>query len=538
MRNIFIISDLHLGGEYALKRAPGQRGFRLCTCPKAIADFVGRLGARIAEEGPNELVLNGDTVDFLAELEDGKPGSWSPFTASPERAVAKLQQIVERDACVFKAFGDYLAAGGRLTVLLGNHDIELSLPLVREALRKAIGVKKGHDFNFIYDGEAYTIGNALIEHGNRYDAWNQVDYDGLRRLRSVQSRRQTPFEKKPFVAPPGSRMVTSVVNEIKSDYPFVDLLKPETTAMVPLLLALEPGYRGRLGAIALLYYATFSHGLSEPDKPTFAGDISNVGSADDVDQTVGHDISDAPDSNNDISDWDNDVADDELFDSSDADEALKKLLRDVLGKDTDKFLVGLSEHLPEAESGNEPVGVDISMMDGVNRAWGFIRLLVSKRSTSVEKRLPSLQRALRGLQDDKSFDQSTETLTEYLEAAKRIAGRGFKYVIFGHTHQPKRVALENACFYLNSGTWADVLQLPPGMISGKSRKFDAEATAPMKNFIEQIKKKDFSPWTPFNPTYVHLRVDENDRVSSATLEKFQWPPPKADDTRDSKPEHG
>jgi hypothetical protein len=34
-------------------------------------------------------------------------------------------------------------------------------------------------------------------------------------------------------------LVTSAFNEIKVDYPFVDLLKPEESAVVPMLLALE-----------------------------------------------------------------------------------------------------------------------------------------------------------------------------------------------------------------------------------------------------------------------------------------------------------
>jgi hypothetical protein len=77
---------------------------------------------------------------------------------------------------------------------------------VRVAFRRALGVKAGHDFEFLYDGEAYIVGDALIEHGNRYDAWNQIDYDALRRVRSFQSRRQ----EVPFAPPAGSEMVTSV----------------------------------------------------------------------------------------------------------------------------------------------------------------------------------------------------------------------------------------------------------------------------------------------------------------------------------------
>ena len=90
MRTVYIISDLHLGGDYPASPAPGKRGFRLCTCADAVAQFVTGLTGKIAEEGSIELVLNGDTVDFLAET-DGKPDRWLPFTMDPDRAVAKLR---------------------------------------------------------------------------------------------------------------------------------------------------------------------------------------------------------------------------------------------------------------------------------------------------------------------------------------------------------------------------------------------------------------------------------------------------------------
>src|SRR5205085_9372924 len=104
-------------------------------------------------------------------------------------------------------------------------------------------VKPHHDFEFIFDGEAYQVGDALIEHGNRYDKWNQIYYDALRHIRSFQSRRQEVPEEYAFPPPPGSEMVRTVINPIKKEYAFIDLLKPETSAVLPILMALEPGFR-------------------------------------------------------------------------------------------------------------------------------------------------------------------------------------------------------------------------------------------------------------------------------------------------------
>lgn len=41
----------------------------------------------------------------------------------------------------------------------------------------------------------------------------------------------------------------------------------------------------------------------------------------------------------------------------------------------------------------------------------------------------------------------------YHEAAQMLASRGFDVVVFGHTHQPEDVTLDNGSRYLNSGNW-------------------------------------------------------------------------------------
>src|SRR6202171_812035 len=145
VRSIYVISDLHLGGDYPVPREPGKRGFRLCTRADAVAQFIDSLTQKFAQQGPSELVLNGDTVDFLAE-HDERPNTWAPFTRDPGRAVAKLEAIAQRDQAVFDAIKRFLEKGGRLVGLLGNHDIEMSLPAVRVAFRRAVRVKAGRDF--------------------------------------------------------------------------------------------------------------------------------------------------------------------------------------------------------------------------------------------------------------------------------------------------------------------------------------------------------------------------------------------------------
>jgi UDP-2,3-diacylglucosamine pyrophosphatase LpxH len=502
LRKVFIISDLHLGGAYPIPPEAGKRGFRLCTHAEVIVRFVDQLAKEIAENGISELILNGDTVDFLAER-DGDTEAWSAFTADPKLAVGKFNTIVARDPEVFASLGRFLDAGGRLTVLLGNHDVELSLPPVRKALRKALGVRPGHDFEFILDGEAYIVGDALIEHGNRYDAWNQIDYDGLRRVRSLMSRRQGIPDNYLFEPPAGSEMVVSVINEIKREYAFVDLLKPETSAAVPMLLALEPSYRERFGKIARLWYWTRSHGLEGPTLPKFGGNIRARVEA--GDKPIGHNIRARATTSN---------AAQDVLGALDESAALKGVIADALGGNGADFLAELED---ENTTDGVPgvAGTKISARDTFARVLGLFDLLKGSKSTTIERRVRALLKAMRGVQDVDTFDHGKESAQEYLEAARKLTKEGgFRYVVFGHTHQAKRIDLGNDCWYLNSGTWADVLRFPIEILTLP----EADALAKLTTFVEEMQAGNFRRSALFRPTYVRLDVDdEQGKVVEAAL---------------------
>ena len=88
---------------------------------------------------------------------------------------------------MFAALAEYLAIDHRrrLTILLGNHDLELGLPAVQAMLLQALGGRR-HRVAWVDDGRAYRLGGVLIEHGNRYDGANLNDWNGLRSLRLAQ----------------------------------------------------------------------------------------------------------------------------------------------------------------------------------------------------------------------------------------------------------------------------------------------------------------------------------------------------------------
>src|SRR5437763_8941293 len=117
---------------------------------------------------------------------------YTRWTPAPQRDCTKMQQTLDGPgAPAFTALTRYLAAHPqhRLTLLVGNHDLELGLPAVQQKLLQALGGKY-RQVAWIDDGRAYRLGGVLIEHGSRYDGANLNDWNGLRTLRSAQSRHE------------------------------------------------------------------------------------------------------------------------------------------------------------------------------------------------------------------------------------------------------------------------------------------------------------------------------------------------------------
>jgi UDP-2,3-diacylglucosamine pyrophosphatase LpxH len=500
-RQVFVISDLHVGGVYPDSGDPEDRGFRISTQVPQLTAFVTALADKPPGEPAIELVINGDFIDFLAEG-DSRSCGWQPFIRDPEVATRKLETIVERDRALFAALGGLLSRGHRLTITLGNHDIELALPPVRKRLMELLGVEGHHEFQFIYDGEAYVIGDVLIEHGNRYDMFNVVDHDALRRHRSLVSRNQAVPDEQQFNAPTGSHIVASVMNPVKTSYPFIDLLKPETGAAVPILLALEPGARVKLGRLALMVTQATKHKLSGAAMPGFGGDIHAEG---DMDGSFGQDIGSFDDH------MGAGAAPSRFDDGDSGDDALATIISDAMGDDADGFL----DEFQEPES----IGEDISAADFFDRTMGLASLLLARNDDDVERRLPNLLKALRAVQDDKSFDRTTETASDYLDAARELARGGFRCVVFGHTHLPKRVVLEDDALYINTGTWADVMRFPMEILAGSN----AEALPKLREFVRDLGAGKLSRWIGFGATYARLDLDASDRLMQAELLDFEGP---------------
>lgn len=237
-----VVSDLHLGGS---------AGFQIFASGAELAWLADSVRLSPAK-GLAALLVNGDFIDFLAE---------EPARAfDPDGAAAKLSRVVADAAFkpAFDAMARLLATPNRLLIVnLGNHDLELALPWVRARL---VATLCGTDtaararLLLVTDGTGVLaqVGRArvLCQHGNEVDAWNVTDHERLRRI-ARDGQYGKPAE--PWSPNAGSQLVVEVMNQVKAAYPFVDLLKPETQAVVPILSALNPALLKRmqeLGAVA------------------------------------------------------------------------------------------------------------------------------------------------------------------------------------------------------------------------------------------------------------------------------------------------
>jgi UDP-2,3-diacylglucosamine pyrophosphatase LpxH len=506
MRHVFIISDLHLGGRPDERDDSGRitrTGFQFCNAYAQLTDFVDWLhtSARDEQGGSLELVINGDIVDFLAEDDFGWAGAGAQvWTADEKKAIAKLKHIASRTRDsggrgIFEALKDYLAAGNQLTLLLGNHDVELALPSVRQCLSDLVGGQNSQ-FRFVYDGEAYAIGRLLVEHGNRYDPWNIINHSALRQERSVRSRGLSVDEgrraERFFVAPAGTSIVVHFMNRIKSRYRFIDLLKPETNAVLPLLLALEPDRRPELEEIIEVIRIAKSyrrHGLEAPTMPLVPGDMANP-------RVTPHDVL-----------------------------TLNDILRQTLGEDADLF-AGPPTAKIAGDMGLRRTLLGIT--DWMASRYEQFKELASSASAiyrlrglaESEEHYRRLHVALRRLnRNDRTFDVATED-PAYLSAAMETTGSGaYDVVVYGHTHLPKKILVgEGQCgpkWYFNTGTWCDVMQLPESF----ARDY-AEAGGEVKEFVESLRKNDFGRYVKRYLSFFEAKINSDGTVAGADLYSF------------------
>jgi UDP-2,3-diacylglucosamine pyrophosphatase LpxH len=94
---------------------------------------------------PWELVINGDMVDFISVClfpETASGGDPEDHVygmgTSPAQAQAKMTRVLERHPGVFRELAAFIGAGNRVSIVVGNHDVEFHWPVVQETFKAGV----------------------------------------------------------------------------------------------------------------------------------------------------------------------------------------------------------------------------------------------------------------------------------------------------------------------------------------------------------------------------------------------------------------
>ncbi len=468
---LHVVSDLHLGGK---------SGFQIFASAAELA-WVADSVAQSKRAGPVALLINGDFIDFLAE----EPSAYF----DPDGVLAKIDRVVADPAFapVFAALRRLVSAPNRLLAInLGNHDLELALPWARAHLVECIcgaDLAARARLVLVNDGTGFRcqVGRATVVcvHGNEVDSWNVADYEQLRRI-----GRDGVFGLaiEPWTPNAGTQMVIDVMNRIKRDYPFVDLLKPETEGVLPILAALNPGlHRNLLDLAGVAGRKAFDMARMK------AGFL-------DASQPV-----DAPA-----------VAPQPVYRAS-------RPLGMVGTRNADAALMDQVE--TAWRSGVTPIslvrGTQSQQLNFWSATWDFV---------TAKPRHEVLREALSGLDKDRSFEFGTVDDT-FRELDEQLAA-DIDIVIAGHTHLERSIARQRGRgHYFNSGTWARLMRIAPAtrqdeakfkqlfqlLSGGTMAALDAEP-----GLVER-RNTVVSVWTdPAGATQAELRHVQGGAVPAAT----------------------
>jgi UDP-2,3-diacylglucosamine pyrophosphatase LpxH len=374
-----VISDLHLGngGKYDAFAAEDELPLFL---------------DRHAKE-PTHVFVNGDSVDFLMN-ED-------PLEMDRARAAQQAKDIVANPATagVLRAFGGVLARGGAVTIRLGNHDLELSLPEVQDVIARALGqpadVAGRLEFQLGAEPKRLDVGGAkiLVTHGEHNDGWNKVDYAQL-----VKAPEK-------YVYTAGSRLVKQVMNPLTRELGmrFMNFLKPD----------FQGGALTGLAVNATMVKALFKKASLDIGWQLFKR-IGSLPSFDDDGTGAGANLG----------------------------------LSDRIGA------AGLSaEEQAELESlmGDEG-GVASFADDGEVSTWSV------KIARAALSAYAGFQRKVAGTTGDTFFDLTPDK-GEWEDAGRLAKKYSTGAVVYGHTHAARWREAEGVVF-ANTGTWIWLMQLP------------------------------------------------------------------------------
>ena len=432
---LYVVSDIHMGG-----RKDGEEDFQIFNRGPRLGAFI----RHVAEQRPDgevAIVLNGDVIDSLAEEEVAS------YVALDAHTAIQMMDHLYADPS-FKPVWDALASFVRtprrhLVFVVGNHDIELALPVVEDSIRRHLAGDSSDAWSRIHfashgGGFGCRVGHARVFccHGNEIDRWNWVDYSALGQLaNAINAGRSVPPSRwKPNA---GTKLVIDVMNHVKRRYPFVDLLKPEIAAVASVLMTLDRDLVKKVDLSSVLpIWRGWRRGGKVTDEilGAYAADI----------------FSGAPE----------DATPDAVADS-----LLGTSLREAVrrrgagpGMSEDELLLDAARAL-RAQAGETASEDEPETLGAWDMVAGWVGLVPKEEG---------LRRALKDwLEDDKGFVVHDPDDDLYKSMEERI-GDSVDFVVTGHTHKPRAMSYESGVHYFNCGTWIRRLHLTQQVLNDEN----------------------------------------------------------------------
>ncbi len=212
-RTKIVLSDLHIGSGHIKGRPNPFDDFR---DDELLGQLLGRLGTQYADDDL-ELILNGDVFDLLKVPVNGL----FPEAITEGIATLKTEMCLHGHPKVVEALKAFLKSPRRrITVLPGNHDMELVFPEVQRLFTRALtGADHDERVRHIVDRAVYRLdGGVEIHHGHQFEALNAFDFRQL----VLEKGLPEPILNLPW----GSLFVLQVLNKFKEERPYLDRVKP------------------------------------------------------------------------------------------------------------------------------------------------------------------------------------------------------------------------------------------------------------------------------------------------------------------------